>query len=95
MLEINYPDKILAGVNQSYTFLTDEGPPAGEVSVDGSALSHRIVPLGPPKGEPSGTVLMKYKVSFFIPDDTVGKSLRLAFRAGESAVDDAKEITAA
>jgi len=93
MLEINYPDKILAGVNQSYTLVSDEGTPDGSISIDGTALHHRVIPLGPPKGEPSGTPVMKYKVSFFIPDGSAGKSLRLSFRAGESAFDDEKEIS--
>jgi hypothetical protein len=94
MLEINYPDKILAGVHQSYTLLTDEGLPQGSVALGsvalGSAapLTHRVIPLGPPKSEPSGTPLMKYKVTFFLPADAVGKELAIRFQVGASKVED-------
>lgn len=94
MLSLNLPDKVLSGVNQSYTFTSDEGAPAGSVSVGGSDVEHRIVPLGPPKDEPSGTDVMKFKVSFLIPDGSVGKKLVLKFKAGEASVDEEQDIIA-
>jgi hypothetical protein len=94
MVEINYPDKILAGVNQSYTITTDEGSPRGTVQVDGQDLPHRVIPLGPPKDAlVSTTPVMKYKVSFLLPAGSVGKSVTLRFQAGSSRVEDTKPIT--
>ncbi len=94
MLKLNFADKILAGVNQSYTFTSDEGPPAGKVLIDGSEVDHRVVPLGPPKEAVTGTRLMKYKVAFFIPGEALGKKLQMRFEAGSSSVDEDKEIIA-
>jgi hypothetical protein len=94
-LEINFPDKILAGVHQSYTILSDAGAPAGKVLLAGAELEHRVIPLGPPKtftGE--GPPQMKYKVSFLIPAEAAGKTLTLRFEAGTSRVEETKEITA-
>jgi hypothetical protein len=93
-IEINFPDKILAGVNQSYTVTTDEGAPSGQVQVEGKDLPHRVVPLGAPKDAlVSTTPVMKYKVSFFLPDGTQGKDLVMRFRAGASQVEEKKPIT--
>ena len=93
-LSINYPDKILAGVNQSYTVTSDEGLPRGQVMVGGKALDHRVVELGAPKDSIISTTLVrKYKVSFFLPKDSVGKSLTLQFQAGSSKVDESKPVT--
>jgi hypothetical protein len=84
-LEINYTDKVLAGVHHSFTLTSTEGPPAGEVLVGGSPIPHRVVPLREPK----------WKVSFLIPADAAGKELKLRFKAGASAVDEGKEIVKA
>jgi hypothetical protein len=93
-LSINYPDKILAGLNQSYTLTSDEGPPAGQVQIEGQALPHRVIPLGPPKdAKVSTTPVMKYKVSFLLPQGTAGKQVVLAFQAGASRVEESKPIT--
>jgi hypothetical protein len=95
-LDINYPDKILAGVNQSYTVTSDEGPPQGTIAIDGKDLPHRLIPLGPPKDAlVSTTPVMKYKVTFYLPADSTGKNVTLRFQAGASRVDDSKAITAA
>lgn len=93
-IDINFPDKILAGVNQSYTITTDEGPPSGTVEVDGKALSHRVIVLGAPKdSKESTTPVMKYKVSFSLPTGSAGKTLKLSFRAGPSRAEESKPVT--
>lgn len=93
-LDINYPDKILAGLNQSYTLTSDEGPPAGKIHIDGKTLSHRVIPLGAPKdAKESTTSVMKYKVSFLLPGDSAGKSVTFQFQAGQSKVEESKPIT--
>lgn len=93
-LTINYPDKILAGLNQSYTLLSDEGAPRGNVSIDGKDLPHRVIPLGPPKdAKESTTPLYKYKVSFLLPRDAVGKKVVFQFQAGSSRIDESKPVT--
>lgn len=93
-LSINYPDKILSGVNQSYTVTSDEGPPSGQVLVGGNVLDHRVIELGAPKDSlVSTTSVKKYKVTFFLPKDATGKSLILRFQAGSSKVDDSKSVT--
>lgn len=93
-IDINYPDKILAGVNQSYTVTSDEGPPSGKVEVDGRELPHRVIRLGPPKdAAESTTPVMKYKVSFYLPSEATGKMVKLSFQAGASRVEDAKPVT--
>lgn len=92
MLELNYPDKILAGVHQSYTFTSDEGPPSGQVSIDGVEVAHRVLTLGPPKGESTGTNKIKYKITFLIPGGAAGRTLEMKFQAAGSSIDDSKEI---
>ena len=93
-LSINFPDKILAGLNQSYTLTSDEGAPSGKVHVTGQALPHRVISLGPPKdATESMTPVMKYKVSFLLPKDAVGKTLTLEFRAGSTSIEESKPIT--
>jgi len=94
MLTLNVADKIFAGVNQSYTFLSDEGPPSGTVRIGGAEVAHRVIRLGPPKEEPTGTTKMKYKVSFFIPSDAAGKAVELRFQAASSAVEEKLEVIA-
>lgn len=94
-LSINYPDKILAGVHQSYTATSDEGEPSGKVVLAGQELPFRVIRLGPPKtAEVSTTPEMKYKITFLLPEDSAGKSVQLQFQAGSSSVDDSKEIIA-
>ena len=94
-LDINVPDKILAGLNQSYTITSDSGEPTGTVLVGGVEVPHRVLPLGPPKEQTAGdTPQFKYKVSFLLPQDSAGKKLDLRFSAGESKADDSLEITA-
>ena len=81
-LKIDYTDKILAGVNHSFTLVSDEGPPSGEVLIGGAPVPHRVVFLREPK----------WKVSFKIPGDAVGKELTMRFKAGGSDVEESKEI---
>ena len=92
-VSINVSDKILAGLNQSYTITSDSGEPSGQVAVGGVELAHRIIPLGPPKETDSSAPLdYKYKVTFFLPPDTVGQQLELKFAAGESEVEESHEV---
>jgi len=92
-LSINVSDKVLAGLNQSYTITSDSGEPAGQVAVDGVELAHRIIPLGPPKDTESCAPLdYKYKVTFLLPADSVGSQLELKFSAGESEVEESHEV---
>ena len=85
-LSINYPDKILAGVWQSYTVTSEEGPPDGEVLVDGKSLARKFIHMRAPK----------YKVTFLLPDDAAGKKLTFKLRnGGGSACEESKEITKA
>lgn len=93
-LTINYPDKILAGLNQSYTMLSDEGAPRGKVTLEGKELAHRVIPLGPPKdSKETTTPVYKYKVSFLLPKEAVGKSVALKFQAGASVLDESRPVT--
>ncbi len=93
-LSINFPDKILAGVHQSYTVTSDEGSPSGTIDVGGRELDHRLIRLGPPKdAAESTTPVMKYKVTFLLPEDAAGKSVQLKFRAGVSTVEESREVT--
>jgi hypothetical protein len=93
-LSINFPDKILAGLNQSYTITSDEGAPSGKVHIAGQVLPHRVIALGPPKdATESLTPVMKYKVSFLLPKDTVGKTLTLEFQAGSTTIEESKPVT--
>ena len=95
-LSVKYTDKIIAGLHQSYTITSDEGPPEVQVRVDGQELANRIVPLGPPKDAPESTTsTYKYKVSFHLPEDTVGKTLEFAASAGSGKVEDSKDIVEA
>ena len=92
-LSINVPDKILAGLNQSYTITSVSVEPSGSVAVGGAELAHRIVPLGPPKdAEESAPLDYKYKVTFLLPADSVGSQLELKFSAGESEVEESLEV---
>ena len=92
-VSINVSDKVLAGLNQSYTITSDSGEPSGQVAVGGVELAHRIIPLGPPKDTDACTPLdYKYKVTFFLPPDTVGQQLELKFAAGESEVEESHEV---
>lgn len=94
-LSINYPDKILAGVHQSYTVTSDEGEPSGRIQLGEKELAFRLIRLGAPKtADVSTTPEVKYKITFFLPEDSVGRSVRLEFRAGSSTVDESKEIIA-
>jgi hypothetical protein len=93
-LSINYTDKILAGLNQSYTITSDEGAPAAQVSVEGREIPFRLIRLGPPKdAKESTTKVMKYKISFLLPEDSAGKNLIVKLQAGSSKVEDTKPIT--
>jgi hypothetical protein len=91
---INFPDKILAGVNQSYTIASGDGPPAGKVLVGGAEVEHRVLPLGPVKTLEKNPPEFRYKVSFFLPDDSAGKELELKFAAGSSRLEETKTIVA-
>ena len=81
-LSINYPDKILAGVWQSYTISSDEGPPDGEVLLEGKPLDRRIIHMRSPK----------WKVSFLLPKGSGGKKVTLRFKNSAHQVEEAKEI---
>ena len=92
-VSINVSDKVLAGLNQSYTITSDSGEPSGQVAVGGVELAHRIIPLGPPEEtDYSAPLDYKYKVTFFLPPDTVGQQLELKFAAGESEVEESHEV---
>ena len=92
-VSINVSDKVLAGLNQSYTITSDSGEPSGQVAVGGVELAHRIIPLGPPKETDSSAPLdYKYKVTFFLPPDTVGQQLELKCAAGESEAEESHEV---
>ena len=94
-LSVNYPDKILAGVHQSYTVTSDEGEPAGEVVLSGQPLPFRIIRLGAPKtADVTTTPEVKYKITFLLPAGSAGKSFQLKLAAGASKVDDSKDIIA-
>ena len=93
-ISINLPDKILAGVNQSYTITSDEGAPSGTVAVGNRELAHRLIPLGAPKDAlESTTPVMKYKVTFLLPEDSVGQELSLRFGAGASTTEEKQTVT--
>jgi len=83
-ITINYPDKVLAGVWQSYTVTSDEGAPEGEVLLDGTTLETRIIPLRPPA----------WKLSFRLPGDSAGKTLQIRLRNGPAAVEESKKVEA-
>ena len=92
-VSINVSDKVLAGLNQSYTITSDSGEPSGQVAVGGVELAHRIIPLGPPKDTDASAPLdYKYKVTFFLPPDTVGQQLEMKFAAGESEAEESHEV---
>lgn len=93
-ISLNYPDKILAGLNQSYTLTTDEGPPRGSVLLDGQEIPFRLILLGPPKSaQESTTPILKYKVSFILPEGSAGKTLILRFAAGSKSIEETKAVT--
>ena len=81
-ISINYPDKILPGVWQSYTITSDEGPPEGEVLLEARPLAQRIIPMRAPK----------WKVTFLLPADAGGKRMTLRFRNSGAKVEETKEI---
>ena len=83
-IEVKFTDKILTGVYHSFTVTSDEGPPSGDVVVDGNSLPHRVIHLQDPK----------YKISFRVPDNSAGKELVLKLTAGMSIFQEAKEIVA-
>ena len=92
-IHLNYPDKILAGLHQSYTLTSDEGAPAGTVELDGKEIPHRVIRLGPPKTAlESTTPVVKYKIAFLLPEDCAGKTLTLRFQAGSSKIDETKQV---
>jgi len=92
-LRATYPDKIIAGLHQSYTLLSEDGPPSGRILVDGKDVPFRLIPLGPPKSAAeSTTTTMKYKVTFLLPDDSAGKTLSVQFAAGSSRIEESKPI---
>jgi len=93
-ISVSYPDKILAGLNQSYTVVSDEGEPRVKIRLSTKELPHRVIPLGPPKSTTESTSsTYKYKVSFFLPDDAVGKTLKVEVEAGSSRIEESKPVT--
>lgn len=94
-ISINFPDKILAGVHQSYTILSDEGAPQVRVQLGGASLPHRLIPLGAPKdSKVSTTSDMKYKVTFLLPQDSAGKTVALELVGPASRAEESRPITA-
>ncbi len=83
-ISINYPDRILPGVWQSYTITSDEGAPEGEVILGERTLPQRIIPMRAPK----------WKVTFHLPAEAAGKKMTLRFRNPGAKVEDTKEIEA-
>jgi hypothetical protein len=81
-ISINFPDKILPGVWHSYTITSDEGPPEGEVLLEGKPVDRRIIPMRAPK----------WKVTFKVPGDCAGKTLVLRFKNGAAQVEESKVI---
>ena len=81
-IEINYPDKIVPGVWQSYTITSDDGPPQGEIRVDGKVLDQRLIFMRDPL----------WKVTFKLPADSGGKTVSLKFHNGTCDVEDEKGI---
>jgi len=83
-ISINYPDRILPGVWQSYTITSDEGAPEGEVIFENRPLPQKIIPLRSPK----------WKVTFLLPAEAAGKTMTLKFRNAGGKVEETKEIEA-
>lgn len=83
-LEVNPTDKFLSGVFHSFTVTSDEGMPMGEVSVGEEVIPHRVIPLADPK----------YKITFKVPGDSVGKELKVKISTPFSTVEDTHPITA-
>lgn len=94
-LNVKYPDKLIAGLYQSCTITTEEGRPEVKLRLGDVDLDHRLIFLGPPKDAPeSTTTTEKYKISFLLAEDAAGKTLEVEVRAGDSAVEDTKEVVA-
>ncbi|MBI4583597.1 MAG: hypothetical protein HY717_06215 [Planctomycetes bacterium] len=83
-VQLSFSDKVLSGVNHSFTITSSEGPPAGEVLVGGKPVPHRLVPLREPK----------WKISFTVPANTAGQELVVRVRAGASSLEEKKPIAA-
>ncbi len=83
-ISINYPDKVIAGLWQSFTITSDEGPPAGEVLVDGKPVEARFIRMREPL----------WKVTFLIPRESAGKELTLRLRNPGAQVEEKKAIDA-
>ena len=83
-LSINYPDKILAGVWQSYTITSDEGPPEGDVVLGGKPLEKKMTPLRGPL----------WKVTFLLPRDSGGQKFTLRLKNRAAQVEETKDIEA-
>ena len=83
-ISVKYTDKFLAGVNQSFTITSDEGLPQAEVTVGEAEIPCRVIHMQNPK----------YKVSFRVPEDSVGKELTLKLTAGGTTVEEKQEIAA-
>lgn len=92
-ISANFPDKILAGLNQSCTVTSDEGPPHARIHVDSEGLPFRLIPLGPPKDAPeSSTSTMKYKVTFHVPEDAARKTLHVDLWTDASRVEETRPV---
>lgn len=90
---VNFPDKVIAGLNQSYTITSDEGAPQGRIHVDSVGIAFRLIPLGPPKSDPeSTTAVLKYKVTFHLPEDSVGKTLHVDLWTEASRIEEARPV---
>ena len=91
-IRINFPDKVIAGLHQSYTVTSDEGPPRANLRLGSDELPHRLVPLGPPKEAESTTKVMKYKITFFLPEGPAGKTLGVSLEGGGARVEESKPV---
>ncbi len=81
-ISISYPDKVLAGVWQSFTITSDEGPPTGEVLLAEKPLKARFIALRTPL----------WKVTFLLPGDSAGKSLTLKLQNAGGRLEESKPV---
>ena len=83
-ISVFYTDKFLAGVNHSFTITSDEGLPQAEVTIGEAAIPCRVLHMQNPK----------YKVSFMVPADSVGKELTLKLTAGATTIEEKQQVVA-
>lgn len=81
-IEITLPDRIIARLNTSFTIECEEGTPSGGISLGGTQVPHRLVPL----------TAGKYKVTVFLDEDARGKTIAFSFRSGASEAKIEKKV---